>query len=118
MSSSTKSDAFSFDTEFSEDGTVLNEGGQKYRRFTQLELEEACNAARAEAFASVEADTQRRIAASAEEIARNIAPSLPFAIALSERLRAQSADLALHLARKIAGEALQGFAGEAVKACL
>lgn len=118
MSSSTKAGAFSFDTEFSEDGTVLNEGGQLYKRFTQAELKEACDAARAEAMASVEAETRRRIAGCAEMIARNIAPALPFAVALAESLRGQSAELALRLSRKIAGEALQGFASESVKACL
>ena len=118
MSSSTNSDAFSFDTVFGEDGTVLQEGGQKYRRYTQTELDEAVAAARAEAIASVEAETQRQIAANVKQIAEQLMPSLPFAMALADQLRHQSAELTLMLARKIADAAIDAYPKEAVQACL
>ena len=118
MSSSTKAEGFSFDTEFSEDGSVLNEGGSAYRRYTRAELEDARETARQEALQSVEAETQRRLAASAEAIAAGLMPALPFALQLSEQLRRESAELALHVAKKIAGRAVEQFAPEAVSACL
>ena len=118
MSSSTKAEGFSFDTEFSEDGSVLNEGGSAYRRYTRAELEDARETARQEALQSVEAETQRRLAASAEAIAAGLMPALPFALQLSEQLRRESAELALHMAKKIAGRAVEQFASEAVSACL
>lgn len=118
MSSSTSSDKYPFDTEFSEDGRVLNEGHQKFRRYHPEEVKQACDEARNEALASVEAETNRRLAASAEQIAAHIQPVLPFAMQLAEQMRRESAELALAIARKIGGKALSQHPEEAVLACI
>lgn len=119
MSSSTKSDTFSFNTEFGEDGRVLNEGtSTSYKHYNQQDLDEACAAARDEALKSVEADMQRQVAASVQQIVSHIAPTLPFSMQLAETLRQQSIELALQMARKIAGAALTQYPAEAIEACL
>tara|TARA_Y100000052_G_scaffold26426_1_gene31327 strand:+ start:27517 stop:28158 length:642 start_codon:yes stop_codon:yes gene_type:complete len=118
MSSSTNSENYPFDTEFGEDGSVLNEGHQKYRRYRPDEVKQACDEARNEALASVEAETNRRLAASAEQIAAHIQPVLPYAMSLAEQMRRESAELALAIARKIGGEALRQFPEHSVTACI
>lgn len=118
MNSSTDDDKFPFFTEFAEDGRVLNEGSQKYKRYTPEELKTACETARMEALNSVESDKNRRIAASCEELVAKLLPALPFAISLSDQLRREAGELALALARKIAGEALRQYPQEAVEACI
>lgn len=118
MSSSTETDKFPFSAEFGEDGRILNEGQSKFRRYTSTELEEAVEAARVEAIQSVEAETQRRLAASAEAMLAQLEPVLPHAVELATRLRREAAELALNLARQISGVALAQFPKEAVEASL
>lgn len=118
MSSSTDDDKFPFFTEFAEDGRILSEGSKKYKRYTPEELEEACAAARAEALNSVESDKNRRVASASEELVARLLPALPFAIGLSDQLRREAGELALALARKIAGEALRQYPQEAIEACI
>lgn len=116
MSSSTKAEAFSFDTEFTSEGEVLNEGGRAFKRYTMAEMQALCDEARAEAMASVEADTERALSAAAQSIVQAIAPSGPILQAMVDALRAESVQLAMMVARRIVGEALEQFAEESVKA--
>ena len=118
MSSSTSADAFSFDTEFSEDGSVLQEGGAKYKRYTKAELDAAVESARQEAIASSEAQMHREVEAAVQALVQHVSPTLPFAMTLADDLRRQSAELALMLGRKIAGEAISAFPKEAIEATL
>lgn len=118
MSSSTKGQAFSFDTEFGERGEVLRDGMDAYKRYRKDELDAACAKAREDGIRSVEAETERRIAASADAMMVSLAPVLPFARTLAENMRREAAELALHTARKIAGAALDHFPEAAIEASL
>lgn len=115
MNSSTKPEAFSFNTEFGEKGQILNDGMGQYKRYRQSELDAACDAARQEGLQSVEAETQRRIAASAEAIAAHLLPVLPFARQLADQMRREAAQLALQTAKTIAGSALAHVPEEAIQ---
>ncbi|MDF1680058.1 hypothetical protein [Ponticaulis sp.] len=117
MSSSTNADAFSFDTEFGVDGTVLQEGG-RFKRYTQAEMDAAVEAARQEAMASSEAQMHRQVEASVQALVQHVSPTLPFAMSIADDLRKQAAELALMMGRKLAAEAIAAFPQEAVQAAL
>ena len=116
MSSSTK--AFAFETEFSKEGDVLNEGLQSYRRYKQNEVDELVANARDEALRSVEAETERRMAATAEAIVQHLQPLLPFAVQIADQMRKEASELAVQLAKKLAGAALEHVPEAAVEAGL
>ena len=118
MNSSTKASAFSFETEFSESGQILNEGGQSYKRYRQEEVDAMCAEANRAGLNSVEADAERRIAASAEAIVQHLAPLLPFAVNFADQMRREAGELALLMARKLAGAALSEFSKEAIEESL
>ncbi len=115
MSSSTKPESFAFETEFAENGEVLKDGANSYKRYRQHEVDELCQAAHDAALKSVKAETERRIGASAEAIVQHLQPVLPFAVQLSESLRRQSADLALLMARQLAGAAIDHIPEAAIE---
>lgn len=114
MNSSTN--AFAFETEFSENGDVLNEGGQSYKRYRPDEVEEMCAQARQEGIASVEAETERQIAAQVSTICAHLQPLMPFAGQLAEQMRKEAAELAHLLAKKLAGAALEHVPEAAIEA--
>ena len=118
MSSSTSADNFPFFTEFDEDGRIIHEGNQKFKRYKPDEVEEACEQVRAETIASIEAETQRQLAAAAGQVVAHLQPVLPFAAQLAEQSRREAAELGLAMARKIAGAALEQFPKETIEACL
>lgn len=118
MSSSTKAEAFMFETEFSADGHVVGSGANSFKRYRQSEVDEMCETARQEGIASVEAETERRIAAAAEAIVQHLNPVLPFAVQLAEQMRREAGELAMLMARKVAGKALEHVPEESVEASL
>ncbi len=118
MSSSIKPEAFSFDTEFGDKGQVVRDNMASYKRYRQDEVDAACANAYQQGVQSVEAETERRIAATAEAIVAHLKPVLPFARNLAEQMRKEAAELAILTARKIAGAALDHVPEEAVKDCL
>lgn len=118
MNSSTKPESFMFDTEFTTDGHVVSSGESAFKRYRQDEVDALCEAARQEGIASVQAETERRIAASAEAIAQHLSPVLPFATNLADQTRREAGELALLMARHLAGAALAHVPEEAIKATL
>lgn len=117
MNSSTKPEAFSFETEFSAKGDILDKGNS-HRRYRQEEVDALCAEARQEGVQSVEAETERQIAASVDQIVRHLEPVMPFALDLACRMRREAAELAMTMARQLAGSALAHIPDEAVEASL
>lgn len=117
MNSSTKPEAFSFETEFSTKGDILDTGNS-HRRYRQDEVDALCAEARQAGVQSVQAETERQIAASVDQIVRHLEPVMPFALDLASRMRREAAELAMTMARQLAGSALRQMPEEAVEASL
>ena len=106
---------FAFDTEFAPDGAILSDAP---KRLTPEEIAAECAAAYERGKQDALAQAERQAAAALEALAGAASAVLTRLDAESRSMRAEAASVALAAARKIAGAALDGFAGERVNAAI
>lgn len=105
---------FDFDRVFSADGEVLRDGQRVKQMLTAAEVEDV----RQQAFADGESSETAKAAAIQADAVRAVASQMQLILARleneSETLRAQSAQLALITAKKLAGAAIASNASDAI----
>ncbi|WP_394692615.1 hypothetical protein [Hyphobacterium sp.] len=105
---------FDFDRVFSADGEVLRDGQRVKQMLTAAEVEDV----RQQAFAEGETSETAKAAAIQADAVRAVASQMQLILARleneSETLRAQSAQLALITAKKLAGAAIASNASDAI----
>lgn len=106
---------FEFDTEFTADGEILSVGP---KRLTPEEIEVLCAQAYERGKLDAVAQAQREIGAALQALADAASAILTRLDAETRAMREEAARIALLAARKIAGEALDGFGAERAAAAI
>jgi flagellar assembly protein FliH len=111
---------FLFDTVFNKEGDIVraSEPKRQKRSFTPDEVEEIRQAAHAEGMASAEAEAVRQSAAALEQLAQTLGAITATAQQEIDRIQADAAQLALMIAQKLAGNALNEQPEHAIEALI
>ncbi len=116
--SSTKARPFTFATEFTGDGEIVPENDPELRTYTHAEYTAACEAARVEGERSALALSDAALSASLADLVSHLQPVPEVVQVLTDQARREAGELALSLARKIAGKAVDMFEAEALQAVI
>jgi flagellar assembly protein FliH len=109
---------FSFDTVFDGEGVVVSSAPRPKRHYTPEEVEAVRAQAYAEGERSVTALAEMHAAAALHSVSTSVTAALPLLAHAAHAHRAESAELALAAARKIADAALDQFPTAAAEAAL
>ena len=103
---------FAFETEFAPDGEILNDATAPPTRVSREEASAMCAAAYEKGKTDAVAEAERAAAAALEQLAQRAEAVLSRLDAESQTMRVEAVHVALAAARKIAGQALDGFGAE------
>jgi len=103
---------FDFETEFAPDGEILRDSNAPPKHFLRAEVDAECASAYEKGKKDALAQAERDVAAALRDLARACEQVLQRLDDESRAMRGEAGRIALAAARKIAGDALEGFGHE------